>query len=134
VSGAVAATTHRSIEKCASRQDREDPKLEVLMTTFISAMGARYDGDPRVAFITAGLLGSWGEWHVHPRNDLWASKQVQREVMDAYARAFSKTKILLRYPANSKTYDYAENNERPFGYHDDSFCWATLDTGNDEDS
>jgi len=108
--------------------------LREALAAFISAMGSKYDGDPRVAFITAGLLGKWGEWHNYPREDLWASKQVQREVMDAYARTFSTTPILLRYPAGPKTYWHAENHERPFGYHDDSFCWATLDTGKKKDS
>ena len=28
---------------------------------FISALGARYDGDKRIGFIQAGLLGFWGK-------------------------------------------------------------------------
>jgi len=54
--------------------------------------------------------------------------------MESYAKAFSETKILLRYPAGPKTFWHAENHQRPFGYHDDSFGWATLDTGKEEDS
>ena len=49
--------------------------------------------------------------------------------MDAYQSAFRVTPILLRYPANDKTWGKASNADRPFGYHDDSFAWATLDTG-----
>lgn len=112
----------------------EHPALRAALASFITAMGARYDGDPRIGFITAGLLGSWGEWHTHPRDDLWASPQLQREVMDAYATAFTKTRILLRYPAGPDSRSYAENTGRPFGYHDDSFGWATLDTGRTEDA
>ena len=114
--------------------DYENDVLGAALKNFIQAMGEKYDGDSRVAFITAGLLGSWGEWHTFPRNDLWASKELQREVMDSYAAAFSKTKILLRYPASPETYWHAENHRRPFGYHDDSFCWATIDTGKNENS
>lgn len=114
--------------------DYENPLLQEALTKFIVAMGNKYDGDPRVAFITAGLLGLWGEWHTYPRTDLWASKQLQRKVMESYAKAFSKTKVLLRYPTNSKSPNYAENDQRPFGYHDDSFGWATLDTGNKNDA
>ena len=113
--------------------DYESPLLREALTNFISALGDKYDGDPRVAFITVGLLGSWGEWHTFPRNDLWASKLVQGEVMDAYARAFSETKLLLRYPVGSDREHYAENHNRPFGYHDDSFGWATLDTSDEGD-
>ena len=43
--------------------DYEDPRLRAALTNFIAALGARYDGDPRIGFITAGLLGTWGEWH-----------------------------------------------------------------------
>jgi len=114
--------------------DYEDPTFRVALASFIAALGTKYDGDPRVAFLTAGLLGSWGEWHTYPREDLWASKAVQREVMDAYEQAFRQTRILLRYPAGPDAYQFAANHNRPFGYHDDSFAWATLDTGKEEDS
>lgn len=114
--------------------DYENQTLRKSLTDFISAMGAKYDGDPRIGFITAGILGSWGEWHTYPREDLWASKKVQCEILDSYAKAFTKTKVLLRYPVGSGNEMYAGNAERPFGYHDDSFGWATMDTGKEQDS
>jgi len=40
--------------------DYENPLLRQAMTNFIAALGARYDGDPRIGFITLGLLGFWG--------------------------------------------------------------------------
>jgi hypothetical protein len=109
--------------------DYEDPRLRAALTNFIAALGARYDGDPRVGFITAGLLGTWGEWHCHPHPEWFASPTVQAEVMDAYAAAFRKTPVLLRYPAGDHDPTHAPNGRRSFGYHDDSFAWATLDTG-----
>ncbi|MGJ8655919.1 MAG: hypothetical protein ACSHX6_05650 [Akkermansiaceae bacterium] len=114
--------------------DYENPKLRESLTGFIRAMGVKYDGDPRIGFITAGVLGSWGEWHTYPREDLWASKEVQLEILDSFAKAFSTTKVLLRYAAGGKNEMYAENVEGPFGYHDDSFGWATIDTGKKNDS
>ena len=33
--------------------DYEDPRLREALRTFIAALGARYDGDPRIGFITA---------------------------------------------------------------------------------
>jgi hypothetical protein len=108
--------------------DYENELLRQTLKDFIAAMGAKYDGDPRVAFITAGLLGTWGEWHTYPRNELFASKAVQAEVIDAYDGAFKTTPVLLRYPADGKGTS-AANVDRPFGYHDDSFAWSTLDTG-----
>jgi hypothetical protein len=114
--------------------DYEDPRLRAALTNFIAALGARYDGDPRLGFITAGLLGTWGEWHCHPHSEWFASKAVQTEVMDAYEAAFHRTPVLLRYPAGEADYAHAANHRRNFGYHDDSFGWATLETGRKSDS
>jgi hypothetical protein len=114
--------------------DYEDKNLRRSLKNFIAAFGKKYDADPRMGFITAGLLGTWGEWHTYPREELFASKEVQAEVMDAYSEAFKATPILLRYPAGEKTWGKATNANRPFGYHDDSFAWATLETGNKSDN
>ncbi len=109
--------------------DYEDPRLRAALTNFIAALGAHYDGDSRIGFITAGLLGTWGEWHCYPHSEWFASKAVQAEVMDAYEAAFRTTPVLLRYPAGDHDQVHAPNSGRSFGYHDDSFAWATLDTG-----
>lgn len=114
--------------------DYADPRLCAALRGFIAALGARYDGDPRVGYVTAGLLGSWGEWHTYPRADLAPPPATQREVLDAFEAAFTRTPILLRYPAGEGDEAYAPNAGRCFGYHDDSFGWATLDTGRREDS
>lgn len=81
-----------------------------------------------------GLLGTWGEWHHYPHEEWFASKTVQIEVMDAYASAFRKTRVLARYPTDEKNAAYAPNHRRAIGYHDDSFACATLDTGRSDDS
>lgn len=109
--------------------DYEDADLRRSLKEFIAAFGKRYDGDERLGFVTAGLLGTWGEWHTYPREELFASKTVQKEVMDAYESAFRITPILLRYPAGPDDEQKETNAHRAFGYHDDSFAWATLHTG-----
>jgi hypothetical protein len=114
--------------------DYADPKLRAVLTEFIAALGRKYDGDPRIGFVTAGLLGAWGEWHTYPRAELFASTAVQAEVMDAYEAAFKTTRVLLRYPAGEGSARLAPNARRGFGYHDDSFAWATLATGKPGDS
>ncbi len=113
--------------------DYNDRRLREALRSFITALGERYDGDPRIGYITAGLLGTWGEWHTYPRSELMANKEVQAEVMDAYERAFKVTPVLLRYPAGDDAWAHAANHTRRLGYHDDSFAWATLETGRDED-
>jgi hypothetical protein len=114
--------------------DYEDANLRKSLTNFIAAFGQKYDGDPRLGFLTAGLLGTWGEWHTYPREELFASQSVQQEVLDAYEAAFRITPILLRYPAGESNPQYAKNAHRKFGYHDDSFAWATLETGKKSDA
>ncbi|MGJ8697502.1 MAG: hypothetical protein ACSHYF_14390 [Verrucomicrobiaceae bacterium] len=113
--------------------DYGDERLRKAMREFIAALGKRYDGDVRVGFVTMGMLGVWGEWHTFPREDLWASKEVQVEVMEAFDRAFNETHVLMRYPAGEGNYHYADNRKTGVGYHDDSFAWATRDTGKEED-
>ena len=114
--------------------DYEDENLRAALLQFIAAYGKRYDGDPRIAWLTVGTLGLWGEWHNYPKEELFASKEVQSEVMTAWQNSFSKTKLHLRYPAGSEDEAYVANDQLPFGYHDDSFAFATIPTGRDEDS
>jgi hypothetical protein len=109
------------LQRTSLTPDYGNERLVAALERFIVALGQRYDGDPRIGYITAGLIGSWGEWHTWPRDDLFASQNTQQRVLDAYQKAFIKTRILVRYPAVS-------NASRPVGYHDDSFAWQTLDT------
>ncbi len=101
--------------------DYQNPLLVQALTNFIGAFGARYDGDPRIGFITVGLLGFWGEWHTYPHTEWFASTAVQDAVLTAYGKAFSKTKLLVRWPAGTNP------TARQIGYDDDSFCDDTID-------
>lgn len=114
--------------------DYRNPILRRHLTWFIGELGRRYDGDVRVAALTMGVLGSWGEWHTYPHNDLFAPKEVQEEVLGAFARAFRRTPVLHRYPAGAADPVYVANVGRGFGYHDDSFAFATLPSDRPEDA
>lgn len=98
--------------------DYENPLLLEKVKQLIARLGERYDSDPRVAFLDVGILGHWGEWHTYPRDELFASVRVQREVMNAFLAAFPTKKMMLRYPT-------AWSAMRPFGYHDDCFLTDT---------
>jgi hypothetical protein len=87
--------------------DYSNRSLRTMLTRFIAELGKRYDGDARIGFITAGLLGTWGEWHTYPRTELMADKNVQEEVLQAYLSAFKKTPVLVRYPAGRGDPTYA---------------------------
>jgi len=99
--------------------DYEHPALQEAMFGLISALGDRYDGDPRLGFIQVGLLGFWGEWHTWPHGDWFPSEATQDAILEAYEDAFSVTRLQLRYPVSTSV-------ERRIGFHDDSFAHSTL--------
>ena len=111
--------------------DYEDENLRKSMQNFISAFGAKYDGDARIAFVTEGLLGFWGEWHNWPfdedatdgKPDWSISPTVYTEVLDAFENAFEATPLCVREPKPG-----VDNASFDVGYHDDSFAYATLTT------
>jgi hypothetical protein len=104
--------------------DYDSPRLIAAMEKLIEAMGRRYDGDPRVAFIELGLLGFWGEWHTWPRDALYAKPDTERRVIDAYRRAFPHKILMARYARD-------DAGRQPWlGFHDDMFPEDT-DNGHD---
>jgi hypothetical protein len=129
----VTSWSNPDEKKTCYSPDYEDERLVSALEAFITALGQRYDGDPRIGFITAGLLGSWGEWHTYPREDLFASPKTQRRVLEAYEKAFNQSPILLRYPVGKGDEHKAANAHYHMGFHDDSFAWGTLDRGQKDD-
>jgi len=129
----------------------DDPNLVAVLEHFIAALGKRYDGDPRIGFITVGLIGFWGEWHTWPMDGYtqetsllkaqsdpneknWMpSDATQLRILSAFDKAFNQTRLLLRYPMvrtgpqdaapyRKVTYQSVNLN---MGYHDDSFAYET---------
>ena len=99
--------------------DYSDENLIVALESFIAAFGERFDGDPRIAFVTLGLLGFWGEWHTHPHDEWFPSTGIQERILHAWTAAFSSTHLLMRTPQPDAT-------KWPIGLHDDSFAYTTL--------
>jgi hypothetical protein len=65
------------------------------MCDLITALGAKYDGDRRLAFFQVGFLGYWGEWH--SEDVPFAPKATQTAVLKAFYSAFPTTRIVARY-------------------------------------
>ncbi len=99
--------------------DYDHPELISAMTGLIEAMGARYDGDPRLGFVQVGLLGFWGEWHTWPYSDWFPSEETQAVVLDAYVTAFATTQLQVRRAA-------VHSVDLRMGFHDDSFAYSTM--------
>lgn len=100
--------------------DYSDDRLTDFLCKFIYALADEYDGDGRIAYITAGLIGHWGEWHVCVDEANPTDEQKAR-IINAYTDAFKTTKILARYPGDPGTGDGG------VGFHDDSFTYETID-------
>ena len=104
--------------------DYSDPRLIDFLEKFIYKLAEEYDGDPRIAYITTGLIGHWGEWHVSI-DEANPTKQQKERIITAYENAFKITKILTRYPGDPGT----KNGK--IGFHDDSFTYETIDDTKD---
>lgn len=113
--------------------DYSDEIMRQSMKEFIAEFGKEYDGDPRIGFITEGLLGFWGEWHNWPfdsdiadgKPDWSIPAEVYEEVYQAFDDAFDTTCLLVREPKAD-----VDNAAYKTGYHDDSFAYATLSAEN----
>ncbi len=109
----------------------DDPNVKEMLLHFVAALGERYDGDPRIGYITAGLYGFWGEEHTYPYNGTvstdnpdginWMpSDEFRAQLVEAWDDAFDDTFIQNRYPTEA-------TKAHGMGYHDDSFGYATLE-------
>ncbi|WP_431278399.1 DUF4832 domain-containing protein [Leifsonia poae] len=102
----------------------DDPALLTALDQFVAALGKRYDGDARIGFVQAGLVGFWGEWHTYPYNgdggqpNWMASDATQQQILTDFVGAFHTTQLMVRNPN-------AMNASMPIGYHDDSFALET---------
>ncbi|GIJ50406.1 hypothetical protein Val02_72920 [Virgisporangium aliadipatigenens] len=108
--------------------DYDSPYLLDAVSAFIAALGARYDGDPRIGFIHLGIVGLWGEWHTWPFDtdtgsdsypNLMPTDANGARIVRAFDEAFDTTKLEIRYPDSAG----GAANTRDIGYHDDSFCY-----------
>ena len=100
--------------------DYSDGRLIDILCDFVRELAREYDGDRRIAYITTGLLGHWGEWHVC-LPELEASKEQKAKIISAFAENFKTTRILTRYPGTPGT-----TRGGNVGFHDDSFTHSTL--------
>ncbi|PJJ70838.1 uncharacterized protein DUF4832 [Diaminobutyricimonas aerilata] len=104
--------------------DYDDPNLRAALDSFVAALGERYDGDPRIGYVQAGLVGFWGEWHTWPYNgdgrpNWMPSDETQLDILQDFVAAFPTTEIQVRNPNTM-------NAPLPIGYHDDSFALSTM--------
>ncbi|HXA02692.1 MAG TPA: DUF4832 domain-containing protein [Cytophagaceae bacterium] len=100
----------------------KDSTLIKALENFVTALGAKYNGDPRIGYITLGLYGFWGEWHNWPHNNWNMPTPYKERLIAAFIKSFPDTQIQLRDPLATSN-SVIQNS---LGYHDDSFCQSTI--------
>ena len=83
--------------------DYANGHLPAALVDFITALGKRYDGAPRIGFLQLGLLGFWGAWHPFAHagdatSDGSPSAEVPEQILAAYDMAFNRTILHAREP------------------------------------
>jgi hypothetical protein len=101
----------------------ENDSLKRAIRQSIDAFAQRFDGDSRIFMMQAGFLGRWGEWHTNGctyNNVSCLPNSVTEEAVQWLSNSFNQTLVQVRYPDKRSAYDVS------FGFHDDSYTFATL--------
>ena len=92
----------------------DDPIYQAKLRKFVAALGARYDGNPDIAYIDIRDYGNWGEGHLYPFLNLdptikeIAPEQL-RALLQIYRDAFHHTQLIVPWGREfySPIYDWA---------------------------
>ncbi len=120
--------------------DWNSPEFLDRLEKLLSALGQKYDGDPRISFVDMGLYGTFGEWHTFgipdfargaiPYDDsrfnsrgaepgTWATR---KRIVDAHANAFKKTRlVMMTDDKQALVYALRLSREVQIGMRRDSF-------------
>jgi Domain of unknown function (DUF4832)/Beta-galactosidase len=107
--------------------DWNDPFFLERLAKLAAALGERYNGDPRIAWVDVGMYGNWGEWHIWPFLDGYPrengvekpSEASKRAIIDAMARAFPDTQLIMG-SAETEALVYALQTYPQMGWRRDS--------------
>ena len=80
------------------------------LNVFVQALGARYNGNPDIAFIDIRSYGNWGEQHLYEIGGIdITSSQLKAQHLQVYKNAFPNTQLIT-----------------PWGEHfyDDTYLWG----------
>ena len=77
--------------------DFGDPIFLQKLNQFLTAMAARYDGNPNVAFVDVGSYGLWGEGHTFMSSQVPTNQATEliKQHIDIYAAHFKKTLLCI---------------------------------------
>lgn len=75
-----------------------DPVLISEHQRMINALGARYNNNSDIAFVIAGSIGHWGEWHTWAVPGGFPLNSVSNQYAQHYINAFPNKKLIGRRP------------------------------------
>lgn len=86
-----------------------DPVFLVKLKNFLKAMGARYDGDERVAFVDIRSYGNWGEGHMYPFGGKGLTPDEFKQHVQLHLDVFKKTRLCVSAEGkeHASVYDWA---------------------------
>jgi hypothetical protein len=107
--------------------DWNNANFQARWAALMSALGARYNNDPRLAYYETGGYGDWGEWHnwpyegaynsggsLYPRTEMtFASAQ---KMIDATTSAFSKKTVLTEIIGTRITTDPTKMQDKNLNF------------------
>jgi Domain of unknown function (DUF4832)/Beta-galactosidase len=107
----------------------DSPQFLARAQALMSALGARFNGDPRLGYYDMGIYGHWGEWHTDGLCTPQASPATKRALVDMQVAAFPNTRLLMN--SGGKEVDafvYALSKSPRIGVRVDSLCSPWFDS------
>lgn len=125
-------TTEQSEGKKTDFPDWSHPELQQAHLDFYTAFAARYDSDPRIAFLQVGF-GLWGEYHIYdPQVRLgenFPSKAYQKQFLQHLADVFDELHWSISIDAGDSSHSPIATDAGlralRFGNFDDSFMHSS---------
>ncbi len=88
--------------------DWSDPVYIKAYKDFTKALAEKYNGDPRVEYVEIRAFGNMGEWHDSEFVGIeMPYLEVQKDMLDYFAKVFDKTTCCLMSDAKGEIYEYA---------------------------
>lgn len=106
----------------------DSPQFIARAQALMRALGARFDGDPRLAYYDIGIYGHWGEWHTLELCTPPASSATKRALVDVQVDAFPRSRLLMNSGGHEvDAFVYALAKSPRIGVRVDSLCDSSFD-------
>lgn len=99
--------------------DWDSAQMLARVPALYAALGAQFNGDPRIAFIDVGMYADYGEWRDSPAGTP-ASQSTLQTYLSACMQAFPDTLCILSSPNNDEIIRYGYQNYSNFGIRQDA--------------